>query len=130
MASLKFATIPLKFAPKRKMINFATPQWRNKLGEFDHPDLLSWVNNIYQAKAFPTQKDFNAAYDQAISMGVWPSEMVCWRNKTMILTKEDVDNFEEEFNDGAFDDVKLAAQKTLTKMRAALATGEKALFVY
>lgn len=127
---LKFASIPIKYAPKRKMVGFAAPQWKNKLGEFDHPDILSWINNIYQAKAFPTQKEFNAAYDQAISMGVMPSEMVCWRNKPMVLTKEDLANFEEEFNEGAFDEVKLAVQKTLTKMKAALETGEKVLFVY
>ena len=127
---LKFASIPTKFAPKRKMIGFAAPQWKNKLGEFEHPDIASWVNNVYQAKAFPTQKEFNAAYDQAISMGVMPSEMVCWRNKTMVLTKEDIDNFEDEFNGGAFDGVKAAAQKTLAKMRAALETGEKVIYVY
>ena len=130
MALVKFAAIPVKYAPKRKMISFAVPQWKNKVGEFDHPDVLSWVNRLYQDKAFPTQKEFNAAYDQAISMGVMPSEMVCWRNKSMVLTKEDVANFEEEFSEGAFDDVKTAAQKALAKMKAALETGEKVLFVY
>ena len=130
MALVKFAAIPVKYAPKRKMISFAIPQWKNKMGEFEHPDVLSWVNRLYQDKAFPTQKEFNAAYDQAISTGVMPSEMVCWRNKSMVLTKEDVANFEEEFNGGAFDDVKTAAQKTLAKMKAALETGEKVLFVY
>lgn len=127
---LKFASVPIKYAPKRKMLEFAKPQWHNKLGEFDHPDLTTWVNNIYQAKAFKTQKDFNEAYDRAISMGVMPSEMVCWRNKTMVLTKEDIENFEEEFNGGAFDAVQTAAQKTLSKMKAALETGEKVIFVY
>lgn len=127
---LKFAAIPVKYAPKRKMIGFAPPQWRNKIGEFEHPDVLSWVNNMYQSKAFPTQKEFNAVYDQAISMGVMPSEMVCWRNKPMVLSKEDISNFEEEFNGGAFDEVKIAAQKTLAKMKAALETGEKVVFVY
>jgi hypothetical protein len=126
----KFASIPIKYAPKRKVLEFAAPQWKNKLGEFSDPDVLSWINNLYQAKAFPTQKDFNAAYDHAISLGLWPSEMVCWRNKTMVLTKEDVDNFEEEFNGGAFDGSQTAAQKTLTKMRAALETGEKVIYVY
>ncbi len=127
---VKFAAIPTKFAPKRKMISFAVPQWKNKLGEFSDPDVLSWVNNMYQSKAFPTQKEFNAAYDQAISMGVMPSEMVCWKNKPMVLTKEDIVNFEEEFNGGAFDETQLAAQKTLSKMKAALETGEKVIFVY
>lgn len=127
---LKFATLPVKYAPKRKMIDFSVPQWKNKLGEFDHPDIVGWVNSTYQSKVYKTQKEFNAAYDQAISMGVRPSEMICWRNKPMVLTKEDVDNFEEEFKEGAFDDVKVTAQKTLTKMKAALETGEKVIFVY
>ena len=127
---LKFATLPVKYAPKRKMIDFSVPQWKNKLGEFDHPDIVGWVNSTYQSKVYKTQKEFNDAYDQAISMGVRPSEMICWHNKTMVLQKEDVDNFEEEFKEGAFDDVKIAVQKTLTKMKAALETGEKVIFVY
>lgn len=127
---LKFATLPVKYAPKRKMIDFAVPQWKNKLGEFDHPDVTGWVNSTYQSKVYKTQKEFNEAYDQAISLGVRPSDMISWRNKPMVLTKEDVDNFEEEFNGGAFDEVKSAAQKTLVKMRAALETGEKVVFVY
>lgn len=128
--ALKFACVPIQYAPKRKLIEFALPKWRQKLGEFEHPDVAGWVNNIYQAKAFPTQKEFNAAYDQAISMGVMPSEMVCWRNKTMVLTKEDIVNFEEEFNGGAFDDVRSAAEKFLTRAKAVLEKGEKAIFVY
>ena len=130
MASLKFATIPIKYAPKRKMIDFAVPAWKNKIGEFEHPDVLSWVNNTYQSKVFPSQKEFNAAYDQAASRGRMPSDAVCWRNKPMVLTKEDLSNFEEEFNGGAFDDVQTAAQKFLMKAQAALATGEKVIFVY
>lgn len=127
---LKFATLPVKYAPKRKMIDFSVPQWKNKLGEFDHPDVAGWVNSTYQSKVYKTQEEFNAAYDQAVSMGARPSDTICWCNKTMVLTKEDVDNFEEEFKEGAFDDVKVSVQKTLTKMRAALATGEKVIFVY
>jgi len=120
----KFATIPVKYAPKRKMVGFVAPQWKNKLGEFEHPDVASWVNNLYQDKTFKTPKDFNEAYDSGLT------EVLFWRNKPMVLTKEDIDNFEEEFNDGAFDEVKPAAQKVLTKMRAALETGEKVVFVY
>jgi hypothetical protein len=127
---VKFATVPTKYAPKRKFLEFAKPAWHNKLGEFTDPDVLSWINRLYQDKAFPTQKEFNAAYDQALDMGVMPSEMVCWRNKTMVLTKEDVENFEEEFTCGAFDRSQTAAQKTLVKMKAALETGEKVIFVY
>jgi hypothetical protein len=121
---LKFATLPVKYAPKRKLIGFAMPQWKTKLGEFDHPDVVGWVNNLYQEKTFKTPKDFNEAYDSGLT------EVLFWRNKPMVLNKTDVDNFEEEFKEGAFDDVKVSVQKTLTKMRAALETGEKVLVVY
>jgi hypothetical protein len=127
---VKFASIPIKYAPKRKFLEFAAPVWKNKLGEFSDPDVLSWINNLYQDKAFPTREAFNKAYDAALDAGVMPSTNVSWRNKTMVLTKEDVDNFEEEFKEGAFDGSQIAAQKTLTKMRAALETGEKVIFVY
>jgi hypothetical protein len=126
----KFASIPIKYAPKRKILEFAAPQWKNKLGEFSDPDVLSWINNLYQDKAFPTREAFNKAYDAALDAGMMPSAGVSWRNKTMVLTKEDVDNFEEEFKGGAFEGSQAAAQKTLTKMRAALETGEKVIYVY
>jgi hypothetical protein len=120
----KFASIPIKYAPKRKVLEFAAPQWKNKLGEFSDPDVLSWINNLYQDKKFKTPKDFNEAFDAALT------DVLYWRNKTMVLTKEDLDNFEEEFNEGAFDGSQAAVQKTLTKMKAALETGEKVIFVY
>ena len=126
----KFATVPIKYAPKRKFIEFAAPQWKNKLGEFSDPDVLSWINNLYQDKAFPTREAFNKAYDAALDAGLRPADGVSWRNKTMVLTKEDVDNFEEEFNGGAFDGSQSAASKTLLKMKAALETGEKVIYVY
>ena len=122
--ALKFASVPTKYAPKRKMVGFAAPQWKNKLGEFEHPDVTSWVNRLYQDKTFKTPKDFNEAYDAGLT------EVLYWHNKPMVLTKEDIENFEEEFNEGAFDEVKIAVQKTLMKMKAALETGEKVLFVY
>ena len=127
---VKFATVPIKYAPKRKFLEFSKPQWHNKLGEFSDPDILSWVGGLYQDKAFPTREAFNKAYDAALDMGVMPSQMVSWRNKTMVLQKEDVDNFEEEFKGGAFCGSATAAQKLVTKMRAALETGEKVIFVY
>ena len=121
----KFATVPIKYAPKRKFIEFAAPQWKNKLGEFSDPDVLSWINNLYQDKKFKTPKDFNEAYDAGLT------DVIYWRNKTMVLTKEDVDNFEEEFNGGGFDDGQHSdVRKMLTKMRAALETGEKVIYVY
>jgi hypothetical protein len=121
----KFASIPIKYAPKRKVLEFAAPQWKNKLGEFSDPDVLSWINNLYQDKKFKTPKDFNEAYDAGIT------DVIYWRNKTMVLTKEDVDNFEEEFNGGGCDDGQHSdVRKMLTKMRAALETGEKVIYVY
>ena len=126
----KFATVPIKYAPKRKFLEFAKPQWHNKLGEFSDPDVLSWIGNLYQDKAFPTRAEFNKAYDDALAVGMRPSESVAWRNKTMVLSLADVDNFEEEFKGGAFEGSQTAAAKTLTKMRAALETGEKVIFVY
>jgi hypothetical protein len=126
----KFAAIPIKYAPKRKFLEFAAPQWKNKLGEFSDPDVLSWINRLYQDKAFPTREEFNKAYDAALDAGLRPADGVSWRNKTMVLTKEDVANFEEEFNGGAFDEAQIAVEKTLKKMRAALETGEKVIFVY
>lgn len=124
MSIAKFASIPIKYAPKRKLIEFAAPQWKNKLGEFSDPDILSWITRIYQDKAFPTREAFNKAYDAGLSGALY------WRNKTMILTKEDIDNFEEEFKGGAFDESQTAAAKTLTKMKAAVETGEKVIYVY
>jgi hypothetical protein len=126
MALVKFATVPIKYAPKRKFLEFAKPTWHNKLGEFSDPDVLSWIGNLYQDKAFPTREAFNKAYDDAAR----PAEGVAWGNKTMVLTKEDVANFEEEFKGGAFEGSQTTAQKTLTKMKAALETGEKVIFVY
>ena len=125
-----FSSVPIKYAPKRKFLEFAAPQWKNKLGEFSDPDVLSWINRLYQDKAFPTREAFNKAYDAALDAGMMPSVGVSWRNKTMVLTKEDVANFEEEFNGGAFDGSQSAAAKTLAKMKAALETGEKVIYVY
>jgi hypothetical protein len=122
--------VPTQYAPKRKFLEFAKPKWHNKLGEFSDPDILSWINNLYQDKAFPTREAFNKAYDAALDAGIMPSTAVSWRNKTMVLTKEDVGNFEEEFSGGAFDGSQTAAQKLVTKMRAALETGEKVIYVY
>jgi hypothetical protein len=126
----KFASIPIKYAPKRKFLEFAKPQWHNKLGEFSDPDVLNWINNVYQEKAFPTRAEFDKAYDDAVAVGLRPAEGVAWRNKTMVLSLADVDNFEEEFRGGAFEGSQTAAAKTLQKMRAALETGEKVIFVY
>jgi hypothetical protein len=130
MASATFTSVPIKYAPKRKFLEFAKPTWHNKLGEFSDPDVLSWINRLYHDKAFPTRADFNKAYDAALDMGVMPSQMVSWRNNTMVLNKEDVSNFVEEFGGGAFCGSETAVGKLVAKMQAVLEKGEKVIFVY
>jgi len=117
-----FATIPVKFAPKRKFIDFALPQWKNKIGEFDSPDILSWVSNLYQDKVFPTSAEFNLAYDEGRHK---------WEHRTMIISKEDLESFEEEHEGGGFEDTTKpgSVAKFLEKARKALES-EKVLFVY
>lgn len=121
---VKFAIVPLKYAPKRKILGFVLPQCMVRVGEFHGQDIVTWVNNIYQNKVFPDRDDFNAAYDRAIR----PSEAVCWRNKTMMLTAEDLANFDDELKEGAFEDEDV--KKTLARLKDAIASGEKAVFVY
>lgn len=120
MAAVTFSSVPLKYAPKRKFLEFAKPTWHNKLGEFKDPDILCWVNNVYQARAFPTRAAFNKAYDDAVAIGMMPSQAVSWRNKTMVLTKEDLKDLKEEFG---------SEDKLLAKIERALAA-EKVIFVY
>lgn len=125
MACIKFASIPVKFAPKKKVLSFSPPQWKNKMGEFTDPDVLSWVDNIYQAKAFASRAEFNQAYDEK------DEYRLHWRNKTMILSVEDVNDLIEEYEGGAFDDGdKVKMTKLIKKLRAVIETGEKAIFVY
>ena len=125
MATVKFATIPLKYAPKRKMVDFALPQWRNRFGEFTDQDLSSFINNLYQDKVFKTQKEFNDAYD----MGV--VELLNWQNKPMVLEREDIQSLEETHKNGGFDFIEpVKLDKLLIKMKAFLETGEKVIFVY
>jgi len=124
MACATFSCVPTQYAPKRKFIEFAKPKWHNKLGEFSDPDVLSWINNLYQDKVFKTPKDFNEAYDAGLT------DVIHWRNKTMVLTKDDVANFEEEFSEGAFDESRSAVEKTLAKLKTLVEKGEKVIFVY
>ena len=119
--TVKFATIPVKYAPKRKMIDFSFPQWKYKFTETSNDDVLSWVRQVYHSKTFKTQADFNKAYDNR------DTYMLHWDNKTMVLTAEDVLNFEEEL---CGDQGVAGAEKWLTKMKAFLETGEKVIFVY
>jgi hypothetical protein len=119
--TVKFATIPVKYAPKRKMIDFSLPQWRYKFTETANEDVLSWVHRMYQSKTFTTQAEFNKAYDERNTY------MLRWDNKPMVLTAEDVSNFEEEL---CGEQGVMGAEKWLTKMRAFLETGEKVVFVY
>jgi len=125
MATVKFATIPLKYAPKRKMVDFSLPQWRNRFGEFTDQDLSSFINNLYQDKVFKTQKEFNEAYDNRLL------ELLNWNNKPMVLEREDIQSLEETHKGGGFDFIEpVKLDKLLIKMKAFLETGEKVIFVY
>ena len=122
---IKFASMPLKYAPKRKTVNFSLPKWRNKLGEFQDPDIEGFINSVYQDRTFKTQKEFNEAYDNR------HLELLHWSNKPMILTRSDVTVFEEVHRNGAFDTTKPEViDKLLAKMKACFETGEKVVFVY
>ena len=122
---IKFASIPLKYAPKRKTIDFALPKWRNKLGEVEDEDVASFINSVYQDRTFKTAKEFNEAYDNRLL------ELLHWQNKPMILTRSDVTVFEEVHKNGAFDTTKPEViDKLLAKMKACFETGEKVVFVY
>lgn len=123
--TVKFATIPIKYAPKRKMTDFVPPQWRNKLAEIEDQDVHSFINSAYQDKVFPTQTEFNRAYDER------DTHRLHWGNKPMVLTKEDITVFEAVHKNGAFDLIKPETiDRLITKMKAALETGEKVIFVY
>ena len=113
-----FAAIPIKFAPKRTKIDFALPAWKNKLGEFTSQDVVSWVNCLYQDKMFPTREEFNAAYDAG---------RCSWEKTTMVISKEDLDAFEDDYKEGAFEEPGVA--KFIEKARKAL-ENEKVVFVY
>ena len=122
---IKFASIPIKYAPKRKTVNFAMPKWRNKLGELEDEDVESFINSVYQDRTFKTQKEFNEAYDNRLL------DLLHWRNKPMILTRADATVFEEVHKNGAFDTAKPdVIDKILAKMKACFETGEKVVFVY
>jgi hypothetical protein len=123
MATLKFACIPVKFAPKNKITDFALPRFRQKLADLENdPDVLSWVTNVYQERAFPTREAFNKAYDS----DTWA---VKWANKPMVLKEADISRFEEEFNEGGFDGKPEVYQKLIRRMREVMAK-EKIVFVY
>ena len=119
--ALRFASIPVKFAPKRKMVGFALPVWKNKLGEFEDADLRSWVLDRYQTKVFPTREEFNRAYDGGYHL---------WEGQAMVLNKEDLADLQEQFDEGAFDDgPKDKIAKMLTKAHAHMEC-DKVIFVY
>ena len=122
---VKFASVPIKYAPKRKMTDFALPKWPAKLGEFEDDDIGSFINMVYQDRTFKTAKEFNEAYDNR------HLELLHWRNKPMILTRENLAEFEEVHKNGAFDRTRPGAVDTLlTRIKNHLATGEKVIFVY
>ena len=125
---LKFACVPAQYAPKRKLINFSLPKWRQKLAEFEaDPDVQNWVNNLYQDRTFTSQSAFNRAYDEHIA-GLAPSDILHWNNKPMILTTDDIGNFESDLKEGGFEDAG-KVEKLARRMRDVQKAG-KIVFVY
>jgi hypothetical protein len=125
MYTVKFASLPIKYAPKRKLVDFALPQWRNKLGEFQDDDVYSFINCMYQDRVFKTQQEFNEAYDAGLA------DVLHWRNKPMVFMKEDLAVFDDLHKTQAFDRVKPdVLDKLITKMKAIFELGEKVVFVY
>jgi hypothetical protein len=123
MTGLKFACIPAKFAPKKKMTDFALPRFRQKLADFENdPDVRSWVSNLYQDRVFPTREEFNKAYDEDYAS-------VLWGNRPMILNGENISDFEVVFNEGGFDGNPEVYQKLIRRMKEVMAN-EKIVFVY
>lgn len=125
MATVKFASIPMQYAPKRKLVDFSLPKWRNKLAEFEDDDVYSFINGLYQDRVFKTPKEFNETYDAGLF------DRLNWRNKPMIFQKEDLTTLEELHREEAFDRIEpIKIDKLITKMKAVFEFGEKVIFVY
>lgn len=105
------------------MVDFALPKWRNKLGEFSDPDLLSWVNTLYQDRMFKTAKDFKLAYDER-------DPRLNWSNRPMIISKGNVAELNEQLNEGSFDDGQKAQIEKLIGQMLTVISSEKVIFVY
>lgn len=123
MKPIKFACVPTKYAPQKKLVDFHLPQWRQKLLEFpSDPDVQGWVSNLYQSRAFKTREDFIKYYDE-------DTESVKWSHKPMIITSEDIDDFEEVLKNGGFDLQPALYEKLVKRMRDAMKK-DKIVFVY
>jgi hypothetical protein len=85
----------------------------------DYPDLDSWVLNLYQNKLFPTRAEFNKAYDEN-------DPRLRRGNQEVILTREDLSQFEKEIEDGEFEEDYV---ELISKMKA-LFECEKIVFFY
>lgn len=121
---VKFACIPIKFAPKKKLTNFSLPKWRQKLVELENDlDVQSWVNNIYQERTFSKRKEFNDAYDFG------DSYTLNWLNKPMVITAENIADFEENFREGGFEGKPAVYEKLVKRMKDVMAA-DKIVFVY
>lgn len=93
-------------------------------GEF--PELDSWANNLYQDKTFPTRAEFNAAFDEYCATNRATREKLFRGDKVVILTPEDLEKFEREFNDEEFEE---DYTKLIKKIKA-LFECEKIVFFY
>jgi hypothetical protein len=94
--------------------------WSNlKKAWGDYPELDSWVRNLYQNKIFPTRAEFNKAYDEndpRLQRG----------NQEVILTPEDLAQFQSEIEDGEFEE---DYSELISKIKA-LFECEKIVFFY
>ena len=85
----------------------------------DYPNLESWVTHLYQDKMFPTRAEFNKAYDEN-------DHRLRRGGQEVILTREDLAQFESEIEDGEFE---VDYTELVGKMKA-LFECEKIVFFY
>jgi hypothetical protein len=81
------------------------------------------VNNLYQERTFFTSKEFNEAYDFG------DSYTLNWMNKPMVITKENIAEFEDVFRAGGFEGNPAVYEKLIKRMKDVMAA-DKIVFVY
>lgn len=101
-------------------VTFATAmnesdKWRTNIACLDDPDILSWINNLYQGRRFPTRQEFNETYDRG------DNDVLNWRHRLTLISSDDVSAFEEIFGE--------TYSILIFKMKAALEC-DKIILVY
>jgi hypothetical protein len=85
----------------------------------DYPGLDSFIQNLYQKKTFKTRIEFNRAYDEK-------DPRINRNRQEVIITPEDISQFEKENEDGEFED---DYTELISKIKA-LFQCEKIVFFY